>query len=365
MKTDNDIIDENSSSIFGIDDEESLYLEKIFDMIITSDKPVFKLREILAMKSDSDLYNLNDLIGLNIHTKKREILINKIYDSLTNEKILLSILLDTCNNYYHKISDLKEGYIEDDVRFLSVVYSSLGVITAFDTSKGYYVLIAEEIYDVISKLIKEGKLDKIVKNRFLEALLTAGAKTYGLLHIEYIYELTKIQKDYKFSKKEIREYLEFEDFKHGEGHNYQYFRDDSIVLSRFIVNHDATNTIISILNNDNKVLFRPSDFKELQVRVMYDEYSNKYIDDFLMFLVEENPDLETKDIEFIMFFVKNFGHNREARNDVFKIIRDAISFLQKREINEILDRIDIVFDNIPSWQYRGYSKEEYIKLYKE
>lgn len=161
-------------------------------------KDQLKQLKVKDLKKLGYLFNLN-----NMNNKKKDILIEEIYNCLTNDKnlnVVISRMIDKEFNLLKRIIENK-GIIEDNSITEEDYYYliSLKIITTYEENNNQYITIPKEIYNIIKNINLDNFNIIIKENTDIYYLLKALLEVYGVVSIE---DLKDIYNNYYNPKEE-------------------------------------------------------------------------------------------------------------------------------------------------------------------
>lgn len=318
------------------------------------------LKEQLNQLTVKDLRNICDLFNLNnMSNKKKDILIEEVYHTLTNDKMLSMVIPRMIDKEFILLKRIikNKGTIKDNTICEEDYYYlyTLGIITIYKKDNNQHISIADYIYNVI-KNINLDKFDTIIEeNSNVYYLLKAMLELYGVVSLEDLEEI--YNKYYNINDK----------YNWDIPMNPFYFtsrldRIESIKLKDriYYVNKILTteyfeDILSNIINSHNKINRKDLSKQEL---LKYSDYSyykeTNSIKEFKHYLQDKVP---TNKIDNIIINIIN----------IFKLspgnIEVAIKMLEVYNLKEkdnliIKEYLTNIYDETILWQNNGWTTNE-------
>ena len=334
----------------------------------SKEEPVRKLRDILK------LYNKDYLTDFYYVITKKEIddtkqnIINKIYEELTDEDVIHRFLNTLIEEEYTELKRIMKnnGCIQDDyIEHRDYCYlKSFGIVHTFNYKKKLYVIIPEEILEIIYNININRCSNQIKENSKMVELAYAMLNLYGVVPLNI--------------------FLDYHDkyYRHKDNENKNL---DCILLP------ERTNSIRGIETERNIYLAKNEYFYEdydksiigktisrLEDDLFTFDFKDIKLDDLLkysdLFYYEEtdaiitfkeylkdngmnDDDIDSLIGSLVQGFRKDYNESILFLNDDFE---DSKYEINENNIEEILPYINDIINEIPMWGNKGWTNKEII-----
>ena len=330
-------------------------------------KPIKKLKDIL---NKYDKYWLSDyyfaITKEEIDDTKKN-LIDKIYIELTDENVIHNFISILKENEYLELLKIIENdgeYQNDYIEIKDYSYlKAFGIIYTFNYQGKLYIIIPDEIMDVIKNINFNIYNKKIIENSKLVDLAYSMLNLYGVVPLNIYLDAC-----YKY---------------------YNY--DDSKEINLDCLFLPVRTTNIKVIQNENNIYIMKEDvfddydeyiiyktitrleddlyefdFKEISLddllkyqNLFYYEETNETIE-FREFLRDYNLDDEDIDLfigSLILSFRRDYNEGILILNEMFE---DEDIELDENNFEEIMSYVNRIIDNIPTWGNKGWTNKEII-----
>ena len=323
------------------------------------------LKDILKLYSKIELEEMYDNVIDDNNKFSKTKLIDKIYDKLTDKSVISKFVNNLINCEYEELLKIynSNGVMKNNnIVYISyALLKSYGVVHTFNENNELYVVIPNEIMDILKGLDIRKLSKKIDCNTKLYDLADSMVNLYGVVPMhEY---LANCGKYYGYNEIDNFDCVFIPD-RPGKvaliNTEYDYY----IVKEEYLYDYDKS-IIFKIISK------MEDDLYDIETKDISLDELLKYRD---LFYYKSNS--ATK--EFIKYLIKK-GLNEEEANSVVEGIINTYKFdynegieffidnfdevnleVNEENIDEILVYVNKIIDNIPMYGNKGWSNKELI-----
>lgn len=319
---------------------DSMTDNTILNLSLASNTPIIKdLRSLLEVLKVDDLKNIGRIFSIdNINKYKKNSLVDKIYNTLTNEECLKYLVNLLINREYKLLIKLinNNGIIQDnEIEFddYNILYLA-GIVFLFRRGNKFYISITDDVYNVLKNINLDDYKIKVSNNTKTYKLVRAMVELYGV--------------------------VSFNDIKGSIDTLLKINREDNIVIyNNYFINRILDNDELYGILED--IIYRQKEIKRKYISnkelLKYSDY-NYYektdeIDRFIKYLDKYN--LDEDDINYIIKMISNMY---KLGN---KFVPAALGILQDKDIEvdeSIFDYLVPIYNNTRIWSNNGWTPVE-------
>lgn len=331
-----------------------------------SKRPSSNLNDILNLYSVEYLMDFYETITEDTFVGNKKKLVNTLYATLTSKDYINRIFNSLSLKEFNILMNIVEndGCIQDDyVSYLDYSFiSNFGVVYKFNYKNRLYIIIPDEIINVINEL-NVSEFDGIVsENSKIITLAYAMCNLYGVVPIELFIEAC--EKYYNIVD------INFDCIlyaKRGNSINFIFDNNEDgiyLVKEEYLEDNNLNN-VYKIIDNYNDILCR-FDFKEIEIEDLI-----KYED---IFYYKKNASSER-----MANFLRGYGYTEDIIEDIiasivqtfkndwitgFSILNDILLDYDLVITADNYDEFMFCFNNlineIPMWGSKGWTSKELI-----
>lgn len=327
-------------------------------------EPSRKLRDILVLCSECYLEDYYSVITGEMVSFDDK-LIDNIYDKLTDIDVIKKFLNSLSVNEFNILMNIVDngGCIQDDyIKYLDYSYiSRFGVVYTFNYKNKLYIVMPEEIVNVIKEIDTDSYNDIVMENSIIIDLATAMGNLYGVVPagvfgkaLDEYYGITDINLDCILYAKR------------NNGISCIKYDDDNLYfVGDDFFEEDYKGNVFKIIDNYNDILC-DFDFKEIECEELI-----KYKDIFYY--------SKSKSSEQFADYLTGYGLDEEGIEDIIasivqtyksdyvvsiSLLSDIFSeydvVLNESNYDELMVYVNNLVNDIPMWGNKGWTNKEII-----
>ncbi|WP_298846010.1 SEC-C metal-binding domain-containing protein [Clostridium sp.] len=314
------------------------------------------LRELLECNTKAELLKITSILNIGKVSKFNKGQLIEILLEVYEEKITKALYLMDSERYeFLKSVAENQGYMsfEDDKFTLTPEYFlECGFVFAAMKEDGIYLIMPDEIVNVIKSIDNEEYRKVLSKNTELIKLFCGMTYNYGVLFISDFIKMLNNYVDYSLDEADIYAVIV-----NGEEYYDKYILQGNIASNIMAPPED----IVTIINTRDNIS-RDRDFciikKDELLETASDEYliKNKIAMRLKKYL-KNNWEVEDTQIEMTIINLYNDIQENE-REEVVENIIDALGDISENELQKFLVEINNFINNTRLWRLKGYTLNE-------
>lgn len=342
------ILDEDIRSYFNRVDKD-----KLLGVLMCYTNTNKEIKEILELKEKDMALVVDYAIKV----------LNNLYDN-----IFKTIPIEYSYFFYDLIN--KDGYMrikgEDldySIAFICFLKRFVIANVNYDNDKSMLeVYIPKDILNVIKNKINDKKFMKeIEQNNEIKTNISAILSAYGVVEFDFLLDIYN-KKFKKINRDKLFDYVFLASF---VCEDFNFFENEELCLVSTAILDDKEE-VISFYKGIDTLEYKIFDKEEY-----YDIYYGGYINDIeeydeildiLWSHSEVNEEIVTNFVdEVILDYIGSCQMEEDVSDFLNRTLQENYAFLTANDVKEIKKLLKKIVLKFPSWQYKGYSKEEKMR----
>lgn len=330
--------------------------------------PIIKdLRKLLNALTAEELKQIGKLFIINrLSNKRKNELVDIIYDALTDEKSLSEVIERFVNKEFNLLKELiaNDGTIQNNKISMEQYHFlyALGIVFLFRRDDKFYISMTDDVYNVIKK-IDLNKFDKIIdENTKAYNLIKAMVELYGVVssgEVDYYYSLYYGNGEIIDTPSNVSIFCErCDNIREIHREHYFYF------VNSILYNEKLEPIFNDIINRQKKIKSKPIKIDELLKYLDNNYYEDN--DSKIKFknYLRKCGVLDEEIEEIILNISKMYRLGNAFIGGTFDMLEDYGIEVTDSNIQEISDYLIDIYNNTRIWINNGWTPIEMREEYK-